>query len=89
MAGAAKTMDVNIVAEDRPLWAGKVVSAVVPSLEGYMGILPGHEPLLALVGTGDVQLTDESGEVHTFAVDDGFISFEDDTLTIGVDQVFS
>ena len=88
MADSMHTMDVNIVAEDRPLWSGKAMSAVVPSLEGYMGILPGHEPVLAIVGHGDVTLAGEDDQEHKFTVEGGFISFEDDTLTIGVDKTF-
>lgn len=87
MAGTARLMDVNVIAEDRPLWEGKALSAVVPSLDGYMGILPGHEPVLALVGSGDVTLNCENDETHIFTVEDGFISFENDTLTIGVDRI--
>ena len=47
---AERTMDVHIIAEDKPLWSGSSTSVVVPTMEGYMGILPDHEPVLALVG---------------------------------------
>ncbi|MFD0705484.1 F0F1 ATP synthase subunit epsilon [Alloscardovia venturai] len=87
MADTASVIDVNIVAENRPLWNGQAKSAIVPSLNGYMGILADHEPVLAIVGNGNVTIKTVDGEEHAFAVEGGFISFEDNTLTIGVDKV--
>ncbi|MFC0265216.1 F0F1 ATP synthase subunit epsilon [Alloscardovia macacae] len=84
---AGRTMDVNIVAEDRPLWSGQATSVVVPALGGYMGILPDHEPVLAIVGAGTISVTCVDEE-KSFPVEGGFISFEENTLTIGVDKAF-
>ncbi|TCD54089.1 F0F1 ATP synthase subunit epsilon [Alloscardovia theropitheci] len=86
MAGEKRIIDVNVVAEDRPLWSGRASSVVVPTLEGYMGILADHEPILALVGEGNVQITTEDESRKAFKVVGGFVSFENNSLTIGVDK---
>ena len=99
MAGITEhIIDVDIVAEDRPLWSGEAVSAVVPTTEGYLGILADHEPILALVGNGTVEVklpgagagsgsgAGQSAGVKHLDVKGGFIAFEDNRLTIGVDQ---
>ncbi|WP_018143257.1 F0F1 ATP synthase subunit epsilon [Alloscardovia criceti] len=89
MAGttAAPIMDVNIIAEDRPLSTCKAVSAVVPTTQGHMGILPEHEPILALLGQGKIKVKRENGDIDTFIVNGGFVSFDNNTLTVGVDGV--
>lgn len=97
MAGITEhIIDVDIVAEDRPLWSGEAVSVVVPTTEGYLGILADHEPILALVGNGTVEVklpgagaaggSGTAAGVKHFDVKGGFIAFEDNRLTIGVDQ---
>ena len=53
-----------------------------------MGILPDHEPVLALVGEGVVTVTTDAQDKETFNVRAGFLSFEENTLTVGVDDIF-
>lgn len=44
----------EIVTPEKQLFAGAVDSVTVPSTTGYLGILPGHAPLLAEIGIGEV-----------------------------------
>ena len=44
----------EIVTPDRQLFSGVVDSVTVPSTQGYLGILPGHAPLLAELGIGEI-----------------------------------
>ncbi len=44
----------EIVTPERQLFSGAVDSVTVPSTTGYLGILPGHAPLLAELGIGEV-----------------------------------
>ncbi|WP_418969032.1 F0F1 ATP synthase subunit epsilon [Alloscardovia omnicolens] len=89
MAASDRTIDVHIIAESHPLWKGAALSVVVPTLEGYMGILPDHEPILALMGEGTIKVTIDAEHTQSFDVKEGFISFEDNTLTVGIDDDFS
>ncbi|KFJ08263.1 F0F1 ATP synthase subunit epsilon [Bifidobacterium tsurumiense] len=83
---ADSSMQVNIVAADHPVWSGAAKSAVIPASEGAMGILPNHEPVLTLVKGGTLTVTDVNGELHSFAVADGFISFDENKLTVAVER---
>lgn len=84
MAGA--TMQVNIVAADRPLWSGTAKSVTIPASEGGMGILPNHEPVLTVIKDGTVAVVDPDGVRHSFIVTDGFISFDSNKLTVAVER---
>lgn len=73
---------VELVAADRLVWSGEasIVSARTPV--GGLGILPGHEPLLALLADGPVTLTSTSGERVVAEVDGGFLSVDHDLVTL-------
>ncbi len=47
----------EIVTPERQLFSGLVDDVTVPSSTGYLGILPGHAPLLAELGIGEVSYT--------------------------------
>ncbi|NLT68843.1 MAG: F0F1 ATP synthase subunit epsilon [Acidobacteria bacterium] len=47
----------EIVTPEKQLFSGDVDSLTVPSAGGYMGILPGHAPLLAELGIGEISYT--------------------------------
>ena len=44
----------EIVTPEKQLFSGAVDSVTVPSTIGYLGILPGHAPLLAELGIGEI-----------------------------------
>jgi F-type H+-transporting ATPase subunit epsilon len=45
---------IEIVTPEKQIFSGDVDSVVVPSNTGYLGILPGHAPLLAELGIGEI-----------------------------------
>ncbi len=47
----------EIVTPEKQLFSGTVDSVTLPSSTGYLGILPGHAPLLAELGIGDISYT--------------------------------
>jgi len=47
-------LDLRIATPERQLFSGKVDKVTVPSTRGYLGILPGHAPLLAELGIGNI-----------------------------------
>jgi F-type H+-transporting ATPase subunit epsilon len=44
----------EIVTPDKQLFSGDVDTVTVPANTGYLGILPGHAPLLAELGIGEI-----------------------------------
>jgi F-type H+-transporting ATPase subunit epsilon len=53
-------IDLRIATAERLLFAGLVDAVTVPSTKGYLGILPGHAPLLTELGIGNISYTIES-----------------------------
>ncbi|NMN00331.1 ATP synthase epsilon subunit [Bifidobacterium sp. DSM 109958] len=86
MAAEKTTMQVTIVASDRPVWSGTATSVTVPASEGGMGILPNHEPVLVVVNSGRVVVVETDGSRHGFDVEDGFVAFDSNKLTVAVEH---
>jgi F-type H+-transporting ATPase subunit epsilon len=47
----------EIVTPERQIFSGSVDTVTLPSSKGYLGILPGHAPLLAELSIGDIHYT--------------------------------
>ncbi len=77
-----KTLRVVLVAADRAVWSGEAKMVVAKTIEGEIGILAGHEPLLAILGVGDVRITLPTGESIKATAAEGFLSVEHDVVTI-------
>jgi F-type H+-transporting ATPase subunit epsilon len=60
---------------------------VARTVEGEVGVLPGHAPLLAVLAEGVVRVTPMSGEPLTATLGGGFVSVEHDRVTIVSDGV--
>jgi F-type H+-transporting ATPase subunit epsilon len=56
----------EIVTPEKQLFSGPVDSVTVPSNVGYLGILPGHAPLLAELGIGEVSFKTGDREDYLF-----------------------
>ena len=73
---------VSVVSADREIWSGEAKQVVARTLIGEIGILRGHEPVLAILAAGEVRITLVDGSVIRATADDGFLSFENDNVTI-------
>ena len=77
------TMHVELVSPERELWSGEAKSVFARTLEGELGILPGHAPLFgALVHGGVVRIDEEDGESLSVAVRGGFLSVADNRVAV-------
>jgi len=70
----ANTMQVSLVAADREVWSGQATVVNARTLDGEIGIMANHQPVMSVLGAGqvDVRTVDEGHWVA--AVDGGFIS---------------
>jgi len=68
-------------------WAAddEAESLTVPGVEGYLGILADHAPLMTALGVGLLQYRDSAGYEHVFAVTDGFLEVANNKVTIIAD----
>ncbi|MCF8525470.1 MAG: F0F1 ATP synthase subunit epsilon [Rhodoluna sp.] len=75
-------MRVELVAADKAVWSGEAKLVVAKTVEGEIGLMPGHEPMLAILANGEVRVTKPEGEVLVVTADDGFLSVEHDVVTV-------
>jgi len=75
-------LSVSVVSADQEVWSGEASSIVARTSEGEIGILPGHEPLLAILATGQVRVRLADGSTVTAEAEDGFLSVENDTVAV-------
>ena len=68
-------------------WAARddAESLTVPGVDGYLGILANHAPLMTAVGIGCLTYRDSAGYDHIFAVTDGFLEVSKNVVTIIAD----
>lgn len=80
-------LQVELVAADRKVWEGEASMVVARTVDGELGILPGHTPLLGILVEGDVSIESVDGERRTVTVDGGFLSVDSDVVTIVAEHV--
>jgi F-type H+-transporting ATPase subunit epsilon len=80
----ADTLELEVATPERELVREQVLDAQIPGKNGYMGILPGHAPLLGLLGYG-VLTYNVGGEKRYLAVHGGFLEIEGDHIRILAD----
>jgi F-type H+-transporting ATPase subunit epsilon len=80
------TFQLEIVTPDKLVVKDVAEEAQIPGLNGYLGILPGHAPLITELSVGTI--TYRSGGVdHTLAVAWGFAEVLQDKVTILAETV--
>ena len=80
-------LHVELVAADRKIWEGDAKQVSARSVEGELGILAGHTPLLGILVSGEVRIESMSGQMHTATIDSGFLSVDHDRVTIVAEAV--
>jgi F-type H+-transporting ATPase subunit epsilon len=76
------TLKVAVVSAERELWSGEAKNVVAKTPEGEIGILPGHEPVLALLVEGPVRIEEVDGRKLLVAVHGGFFSVDSDNVNV-------
>lgn len=68
-------------------WTGRAYSVTVPLVDGVLGVLPGRQPVLAMLGRGPVRMSDQAGQVLAeVQVAGGFCSVDQDMVTVAADR---
>ena len=75
-------LTVNVVSADEQVWSGQATMVVARTQVGEIGILAGHQPLLGVLSAGEVRITAADGGRIVANAEDGFISVENNTVTI-------
>lgn len=75
------TIRCEIVSQDRMVFEGDADMVIAPSVEGEIGILPDHAPLIATLEMGVIKVR-RGEEEEVFTVTGGFIEVQPDIVTV-------
>ena len=75
------SLTVEIVTPDRRAYEGTADKVTLPTALGSIGILPGHQPITAVISAGEVILTVD-GKVTRLAIDKGFVRVVADKVSV-------
>jgi F-type H+-transporting ATPase subunit epsilon len=80
----------ELVTLDGVKFGEEVYEVVLPTLDGYIGVLPGHMPLISVATNGVVTIrrkpTDRDDEVEYYAVNGGVVEVADNVLRVLVEE---
>ena len=74
-------IQLEIVTPERLVYDDEVDSVNVPGIEGELGILPHHAPLLSILGFGELRIR-KGGAEESFAIVGGFVQVRPDKVVV-------
>ncbi|MGD0772985.1 MAG: F0F1 ATP synthase subunit epsilon [Candidatus Solibacter sp.] len=80
----ADTLSLEVATPERELVREQVSDLQVPGKEGYMGILPGHAPLLGMLGIGTLTYVSD-GKKRYLSIHGGFVEVLEDHVRVLAD----
>ncbi|MGH8014877.1 MAG: ATP synthase F1 subunit epsilon [Candidatus Zixiibacteriota bacterium] len=75
----------SIVTPEKVVYEGEISSLIVPGIEGYLGILSHHAPLITALQTGKIEFKDVDNKLKIYAVSGGFIEVSHNQATLLAD----
>ena len=78
----ADALTVELVAADRTVWSGPATMVIAKTVDGDIGVLRGHAPVLSLLSESIVEITAEDGHTVFAVADGGFLSVANDRVSI-------
>ena len=78
-------LEVHVVTPEREVWAGQASEVIAHGVDGDVGILTGHAPLLVQLAIGPLQVLQEDGTWLRAVVDGGFLHVSSEEGTTRVD----
>lgn len=81
----AKTFHLEIIATDRVFYQGECEHLVITAIDGLLGIMAGHEPMVTALPTGELKYM-VNGKWHYAAISGGFIEVMPESSVILADN---
>ncbi|HEY1791983.1 MAG TPA: ATP synthase F1 subunit epsilon [Opitutaceae bacterium] len=78
----------EIVTPEARVYSDTVDSVVIPTVEGEIGVLPGHVPLVTMVGAGELKVS-KGPSVQFLVVGGGFAQVTGDKVSILADSAIT
>jgi F-type H+-transporting ATPase subunit epsilon len=81
----ADTFEIEIATLEKLVTRQQAETAQIPGKDGYMGVLPGHAPLLSELGEGELSIT-SGGRTDTYKITGGYVEIRDDHVRVLADK---
>lgn len=78
----ADTIQLEIVTPERLLVSDQATEIQIPGLSGYLGVLPGHAPLITELRSGEFSYRRPDGSIQRLAIHWGFAEVLPDKVTV-------
>jgi F-type H+-transporting ATPase subunit epsilon len=81
-------LTLEIVTPEAKVYSDTIDSVVVPTVEGEIGVLPGHIPLLTQIAHGELRVT-KGGTTQLLAIGGGFAQIFGDKVSVLAEQAIT
>jgi len=78
----AEMLQCEILTMGESLYSGTAKFVVATSVDGEVGVLPGHAPLVSALGAGSLRITDAAGKIERFRANGGFLHVFENRVTV-------
>ena len=78
------SIKLEIVTAERVVFSGEVDEIIAPGVEGQLGILPHHSPLMTMLQAGEL-VAKKSGQDEIMAIAGGFLEVRPDRVIVLAD----
>lgn len=82
---AAKKLKLDIVTAERNVYSDEVDMVTAPGIEGELGILPRHAPLMTALRPGELRIR-KGDDIEYFAIGGGFMEVRPDRVIVLADS---
>jgi F-type H+-transporting ATPase subunit epsilon len=82
----AESFQLEIVTPEKLVVRDNAEEAQIPGRNGYLGVLPGHAPLITELGAGEISYR-SSGQLYRFSMAWGFAEILPDKVTVLAETV--
>lgn len=83
------SLHLEIVTPEARSFSGEALMVVVPGVEGEIGILPDHMPLMTQIHPGELLVTTADGKELAMAVGEGFLEVLPDRVSVMTDMAIT
>lgn len=75
----------DVVTAERMVYSEEVETVIAPGVQGQLGILPGHTPLMTTLQAGELRIR-RGGEEISLAISGGFLEVRPDKVIVLADS---
>lgn len=76
-----KLFDFKLITPEETIFEGKAQEVLLPTLNGEIGVLAGHESLVTILSPGEILIKGETEEIHLVSMG-GFVEINNDLVKV-------